>query len=213
VLDSPLASPTSEVRSVLEPAISLLEHAGAQLHSGWPAKYSLQEAFDNYMFLLGAFNFSVERKGEQESDRKRFAPSPSAFGAGALSSYADWQQQHFKQLATRALWQRYFEQIDVFLMPCNFTPAFRHDHTGDITTRIIDTPDGKRSYMQLMPWMVTVTLTGCPATVAPIGQTAAGLPVGLQIMGPFWEDATSIQFATLLSDEIGGFKAPPGYGA
>jgi amidase len=59
--------------------------------------------------------------------------------------------------------------------------------------------------------MVTATLTGCPATVAPVGQTSAGLPVGLQIMGPFWEDATSIAFATLLADEIGGFKAPPGY--
>jgi hypothetical protein len=31
-------------------------------------------------------------------------------------------------------------------------------------------------------------------------------------MGPFWEDATPIEFAALLIDEIGGFKAPPGYG-
>jgi amidase len=54
-------------------------------------------------------------------------------------------------------------------------------------------------------------MTGCPATTAPIGQTPAGLPVGLQIMGPFWEDATSIEFAALLSHELGGFKAPPGY--
>jgi hypothetical protein len=60
--------------------------------------------------------------------------------------------------------------------------------------------------MQLMPWMVTATLTGCPATVATIGRTSVGLPVGMQIMGPFWEDATSIEFAAFLSDEIGGFK-------
>jgi hypothetical protein len=33
----------------------------------------------------------------------------------------------------------------------------------------------------------------------------------MQIIGPFWEDATPIEFATLLSREIGGFKAPPGY--
>jgi hypothetical protein len=30
-------------------------------------------------------------------------------------------------------------------------------------------------------------------------------------MGPFWEDATSITFAQLLSRELGGFTAPTGY--
>ncbi len=213
MLDTPLASPTSEVRPVLEHAISKLERTGAQLRPGWPPTYNLEEAFDNYMFLLGAFTFSVESKWEQESDRERYQQSPSSYGAGALSSYADWQQQHFRQLAARALWQKYFEQVDVFLMPCSFTPAFHHDHVGDFTTRTLDTPDGKRPYMQLMPWMVTATLTGCPATVLPIGQTSAGLPVGVQIMGPFWEDAASIEFAILMSQEIGGFKAPPGYDA
>ena len=39
------------------------------------------------------------------------------------------------------------------------------------------------------------------------------VPIGIQIMGPFWEDATPIEFAALLSNEMGGFKAPSGYGA
>ena len=56
-------------------------------------------------------------------------------------------------------------------------------------------------------------LTGSPATAAPIGQSSSGLPVGMQIMGPFWEDATSIEFAALLSDMIGGFTALLGYDA
>ena len=67
--------------------------------------------------------------------------------------------------------------------------------------------------MQLMPWVVTATLTGCPETAAPIGQSPSSLPVGIQIMGPFSEDATSIEFAALLSDKIGGFTAPIGYSA
>jgi amidase len=96
-------------------------------------------------------------------------------------------------------------------MPSSFTVAIHHDHHGDIATRMIQTPDGTRPYMQLMPWMVTATLTGCPATAAPIGQSSSGLPVGIQIMGPFWEDATPIEFAALLADEIGGFVAPSGY--
>jgi len=212
VLDSPLAPPTSEVRPVLERVITALERAGARPQPGWPAGYDLNAALENYMFLLGAFSFSEEPKAQQEAERKQHEQNPSPYGAGALSSYAQWQERHFSQLAARARWQRYFEQIDVFLMPAGFTTAIHHDHQGDMTTRSIDTSDGKRPYMQLMPWMVTATLTGCPATVAPVGLTAAGLPVGIQILGPFWEDATPIEFAALLEQEIGGFKAPPGFG-
>jgi amidase len=68
---------------------------------------------------------------------------------------------------------------------------------------------GSRPYGDLMSWIPPATLTGCPATAAPIGQTAAGLPVGVQIMGPFWEDATPIAFADMLAKEIGGFSPPP----
>jgi amidase len=67
--------------------------------------------------------------------------------------------------------------------------------------------------MDMINWVAPATLTGCPATIAPIGRTPAGLPVGIQIMGPYWEDATTITFADLLAQEEGGFVAPPGYGA
>jgi amidase len=211
VLDSPMASPTSEVRLALERTIDALGRAGASLRPGWPAGYKLEAAYENYRFLLAAFSFATEGRAQQDADRKHFQQNPSPYAAGALSSYADWQQRHFMQLATRALWQRYFEVADVFLMPVAFTVAFHHDHQGDSGTRFIETPGGKRPYVELMPWAATATLTGCPATVAPVGLTRAGLPVGIQIMGPFWEDATPIQFAALLDREVGGFKAPPGY--
>lgn len=214
VLDSPLASPTSEVRPALDHTLSVLERTGAQLRPGWPRGYDLDDAFNTYSFLLSAFLFSTESKDAQESDRKKYLENPrNPFAAGALGSYADWQQQHFRQLSFRASWQEYFQEIDVFLMPCTFTVAFPHNHTGDLNSRILDTSDGKRPYLQLLPWMVTATLTGCPATAVPIGQSSSGLPVGIQIMGPFWEDATPIEFAALLSDEIGAFTAPSGYSA
>ena len=60
-------------------------------------------------------------------------------------------------------------------------------------------------------WQSLSILTGLPATVAPIGKTAAGLPVGVQILGPMWEDATPIEFARVLADVVGGFERPGGY--
>jgi len=51
-----------------------------------------------------------------------------------------------------------------------------------------------------------------PATAAPIGFTSNGLPVGIQIVGPYLEDYTPIQFAMLLEKEItGSFKLPLGF--
>jgi amidase len=54
-------------------------------------------------------------------------------------------------------------------------------------------------------------VTGLPATIAPIGLTDEGLPVGIQIMGPYLEDATPIDIAGKLADIIGEFQPPKGF--
>jgi amidase len=63
----------------------------------------------------------------------------------------------------------------------------------------------------LLFWISFATLTGLPATIASVGLTRAGLPVGLQIIGPYLEDATPIDVAGKLADVLGGYRPPPGY--
>jgi amidase len=55
------------------------------------------------------------------------------------------------------------------------------------------------------------TLAGQPATAFPVGRTRAGLPIGLQAIGPYLEDRTPLRFAALVAEELGGFTRPPGY--
>ena len=99
-------------------------------------------------------------------------------------------------------------------MPTTFTAAFPHDHSEPMEQRVIATAEGNRSYAQDLPfWIRFATLAGLPATVAPVGRTKAGLPVGLQIIGPMREDGTPIEFAAQLSEVVGGFESPPGYQA
>jgi amidase len=45
----------------------------------------------------------------------------------------------------------------------------------------------------------------------PIDHSPTGLPIGVQIVGPYLEDRTPIAFAELLEREFGGFVPPPGY--
>jgi amidase len=59
------------------------------------------------------------------------------------------------------------------------------------------------------PWLTIASLSGLPSTVAPIGYSTSGLPIGTQIIGPPMEDKTSIAFAGLMEREFGGFCPPP----
>jgi amidase len=111
-------------------------------------------------------------------------------------------------MAARAAWTRYFEGVDVFLCPVNFTAALPHD-TRPFEARTIATPEGERPYDDQPFWIAHASLAGLPAAVAPIRRTVEGLPVGVQIIGPLHEDDTAITFAELLAEVIGGYEAPP----
>ena len=211
VIDDPIAPPTPEVKTLLENAVEKLGRAGAKMKQGWPEGLKPAELLANYKFMLEAFLYSTAPPEEQERLRKTAGGMVADKNSGAMSSFADWQQQNLRRLAYRAQWQGYFNQVDVFLSPVAFTAAFPHDHSEPQDQRTIATSAGPRHYMDMLNWIAAPTLTGCPATVAPVGRTLQGLPVGIQIMGPYWEDATPITFADLLAKEVGGFTPPPGY--
>src|SRR5262249_10314052 len=209
VLDDTYCPVTPETKAVLEKALKAVEKAGAKLKPGWPDGFKINELYDNYMFHLDAFGLSTAPPEAQEAAKKDAAATGDT--PAGMRSFAEWQRQNFKRLGFRQQWQKYFEEADVFLSPVAFTATFPHDHTAPMANGTIATAAGARKYMDLVRWIAVPTLTGCPSTVAPVGRGDGGLPIGLQIMGPFWEDATSITFARLLSQEIGGFVPPPGY--
>ncbi len=120
--------------------------------------------------------------------------------------------QREASLRTRALWQKYFEACDAFLMPVDFVPAFSHDPRREVwlkDDRKLIVAGKERKYADQFKWIDVATYTGLPATAAPVGLTREGLPVGLQIMGPYLEDATTLDFASKLADICGGFRAAP----
>jgi amidase len=211
VLEDPAVPLSDETRAVLESAVRACERAGATLREGWPEGFSLSEMFDTYLFLLGAFDFSMTPLDARPLAREAHATRPPRFVEGALGSFADWQSQNLTRLGYRAQWERLFESIDVFLMPTTFTAAFPHDRTPP-DVRTVTTPEGRpHRFWDFLTYIAPPTLTGCPATTAPAGVSRSGLPVGVQIVGSYFEDDTPITFAGLLAREIGGFQPPRGY--
>ena len=211
VLEDPAVPVSADTKSMLESAIRACERAGATLREGWPDGVRFQELLDTYFFLLGAFIFSLTPPEQREQARAQLGTRPERFVRGALSAFADWQLENMRRLTYRAIWERFFESADVFLLPTTFTVAFPHDRTPP-DQRMIPTPEGgAQNFWNLLTYIAPASLTGCPATTAPVGLARSGLPVGLQIVGPYLEDATPIGFARLLAQEIGGFQPPKGY--
>jgi amidase len=210
VIDDLISPPTREVAAALEKAIEALGRAGAQLKTGWPARLQPREMVATYLYMLAALVASMTPEDAEGREQTPGDPN-DPFAAGARATFREWQQVNIRRVAYRAQWQAYFGEVDVFLSPVTFTAAFPHDHSEPQSARTVRTAEGPRRYMEMMNWIAAASLTGCPATVAPVGLTPEGLPVGIQIMGPYWEDATPITFAELLAREIGGFSPPPGY--
>jgi len=199
---------------VINECIEALGKTGVKLDEGWPAGVDPAEQYKTYRFLLESTFASNLRDDQEEEARKRAAVQDG--GDAVIQAFA-WTAPHKHFLAwssarvmARAVWQEYFRTHDVFLMPTAFVPAFPHDHRP-FSQRTIDTPDGPREYNDMFFWISFASLTGLPATTAPIGQTRDGLPVGIQVLGPYLEDATSIDVAGKLADLVGGFRVPEGY--
>jgi Asp-tRNA(Asn)/Glu-tRNA(Gln) amidotransferase A subunit family amidase len=80
---------------------------------------------------------------------------------------------------------RAFESVDLVAMPSTVAAAAKVSDT-DMRTGFLDTKviDG------LCRFMFMGNLTGLPAASVPVGCDAAGLPVGLQLVGDAWDEAT-----------------------
>jgi amidase len=135
---------------------------------------------------------------------------------GRLAHYSgaghrEWLRLNEKREVIRARWRAFFERYDVLLCPVGPVCAFAHDHSEDLIARTVVVNGQRRWYWEQLAWISLATLAYLPATAAPIGRTSGGLPVGMQIIGPYFEDRSCIEFARLLADVVGGFEAPAGF--
>jgi amidase len=203
---------SAELGSLHENLLSALGRAGAKLAPGWPAGIDPAAEWKTYQYLFRSRFSGNPSKEQLEAFRKRLEANPDDVTAAvAVEPHSRWLAETRRQVRSRTLWKQYFQSHDVFLLPASFCVAFNHDHSTPHENRRVETSNGKQSMDGMLYWSAFATLPGLPATVAPIGKTPAGLTAGIQIAAPMWEDGTSIEFAALLADLIGGFSAPPGY--
>jgi amidase len=133
----------------------------------------------------------------------------------SVQYHREWAQANHARAELRFQWRAFFEDWDILICPQQATTAFPHD-PGRMEYRLYDgrtiPVDGKpQQYFQQIFWAGIITGSHMPSTVFPTGPAADGLPLGLQAVSAEYNDYTTIEFARLLADEIGGFVPPPGY--
>jgi len=216
VIDDPLCRISSEVKAPLAKMVEALKEEGVELVEGWPSGVDPKRLFEDYRYIRyasGAGSLSGAQiyellKTEKVSDGSDEYAAAHAYA----SSVKEFQDALWRRAQAQEAWREYFRGVDAFLIPPAFVPAFPHDHRTPLKSRVLQTPEGPRRYQELRFWISFATLCGLPTTVAPVGSTVGGLPVGVQIVGPYLEDATTIDVAGKMAKVIGGFRAPPGYG-
>jgi amidase len=188
----PAAAVDSEIVAAIEGVAGRLEGLGAKVQRTNPALPDLAKAHGAYMALL---TVAMALR----------SPEPPKTTA------AEWMGMLDAQLFVRRAWGGFFETCDVVLAPAFGQVAFPHLEEADPSQRRLMIDGQPTAYFDQLAWPGLATLANLPATAAPIGRTKAGLPIGLQIIGPYLEDRTTLAFAELLEREIGGFQAPPGF--
>lgn len=111
-----------------------------------------------------------------------------------------------------AYWAEFFARYDVVLTPVTPMVAFPHDPSTPLNARTLQIDGRTENYVEAnYNYMNTAIIAGLPATVAPLGLGESCLPIGVQVIGPYYGDRITIDFAKKLSVLYGGFSPPPDY--
>ena len=141
-------------------------------------------------------------------DRNQTADQAEMIGAYVID-HRGWLGLDRERARVRRAWAAFFENHDVLLCPVIACPPFPHLQTGSFVDRTIEIDGATRPYRDLIWWTVLIGMAYLPSTVVPVGRTVDGLPIGVQVVGPYLEDRTTLAVARALVELCGPITPPP----
>jgi amidase len=202
-----------DVRAQLRAFADRLDREGASVEEV-AAPVSLGDGLESWQELvlpLEGTKFSDEEFGafcamdEVESD-DLFVRA----GKALVARHRRWLGANERRQHQRAAWAELFTRFDVVLAPVMPTAAFPHDIERPIMERHLDVGGTSVPHMVAMAWCGAVGSALLPVVTMPTGCTDAGLPVGVQVIGPYLSDLRLLNLCEAMVETVGpGYVVPP----
>jgi amidase len=214
----PVSEVDDEVQARVQAVAEFLAKKKARVSDTARPAIDTADAHRVYVFLLRAA--TAGRQSPEEFARnaeiaRGLRPDDESYYArmtrANVAPHRDWLTANEARHQMRWRWAEFFRDYDLLLCPAAASVAFPHDHAGERHERTIPVNGRQVPTTDQLFWAGYSGVAFLPSTVAPAGFSRAGLPIGVQIVGPQYGDQTCIALARLLEREFQGFVPPPGY--
>jgi Asp-tRNA(Asn)/Glu-tRNA(Gln) amidotransferase A subunit family amidase len=185
------------IRDVFADRVAALSPLFARIAESTPDCSGSDEAFE----VLRAAAFLGAHLGKVRATPDKVGPNVRAnVEEGLRYSLAEYGRAANEQTRLYRVWQRFFRDHDLLVTPAiTISPRpWRELFPAEI--------DGQatRSYFHWLALAYAVTLVGHPAISIPLGRDRAGMPFGLQIVGPRGGDALVLAAAATIEAAVKG---------
>lgn len=196
------------IAEAVETLADELQKKGAKVEFNvqWPV--DLAQCFHDYVILVRAVSLHhtpkellmplIEEAAKLDANDYSYR---AAVRRAAALSHRSWSEIDERRMQLRSKWQAFFQNYDLIICPVHSSRAFPHitDIPREDRTLLVN---GKvQDYNDYLFWMAIAGLSYLPSTVLPIA-SSGGLPIGVQLIGPYLEDMTTLKFAKLLEEVV-----------
>ncbi|HSB11237.1 MAG TPA: amidase family protein [Blastocatellia bacterium] len=206
---------TTDTKRALARVAAELERLGTIINYCPPTAFDFPTAWENFgeMFLAEVGStMSPEEEAELAAHFGAALDSEVPLVRGLARGVGATMRQYTAMLMKRdgliAILEQFFAARDALLCPVTVGPAIRHCPTG---TPVAVDGHVIPYWPALLAYTSPFNLTGHPAAVVPLGHSAEGLPIGLQIVGRRWSDMHLLAIAARIALVLGPCQHPPGY--
>jgi aspartyl-tRNA(Asn)/glutamyl-tRNA(Gln) amidotransferase subunit A len=183
------------VRAAFAKSVGVLERCGADIVAKGPALDSniLEHTLKPIAFVEQAAAASGRTLTELVDSDPEYR---EVVRAGRAYSGTDYIEASYRRGQARNAFLKLFERVDALVTPMVAVTAFEAGRLG------VDTVDGIAvdKHLGWSPFSWPINLAGLPAATVPCGFDGDGMPIGLQIIGPWLSEAMIFRIAAAFEE-------------
>lgn len=218
LLDDDAAPVDAEVQSALTRLAEFLDRQGCKVTRHVRPIKDSRALFSLYIQLLRSAtsaHLSDDEVRQSEIELQSLPGTASDYVAdtarGRTMSHRAWLRLNEARHRLKCEWNDFFASYDILLCPAACRAASPHDEITPRHERLAMISGRQQPSTNDLFWAGITSMVFLPSTVAPIGLTSDNLPIGVQIVGPWYGDRSTIAFARWLEQEFYRFTGPEGY--